>query len=75
MAIESNVLTWRIPTDIGDWQATVHRVAKSPTRLRNLAHTKNKLNKMSKNAGAVGRESTGKLGLSPGTQTSDLGTY
>ena len=24
---------WRIPTDRGAWQATVHRVVKSPTRL------------------------------------------
>ena len=25
MATHSNVFAWRIPRDIGDWQATVHR--------------------------------------------------
>ena len=36
MATLSNILAWRIPTDRGAWQATVHRVAKSPTRLKRL---------------------------------------
>ena len=30
----SSILAWRIPMDRGIWQATVHRVAKSPTRLQ-----------------------------------------
>ena len=29
MATHSSILAWRIPTDRGAWQATVHRVAKS----------------------------------------------
>ena len=29
MATHSNILAWRIPTDRGAWQATVHGVAKS----------------------------------------------
>ena len=33
MAIHSSILAWRIPMDRGAWQATVHRVAKSRTRL------------------------------------------
>ena len=35
MATHSNVLAWRIPLDRGAWQATVHGVTKSQTRLRN----------------------------------------
>ena len=31
MAIHSSILAWRIRMDRGDWQATVHRVAKSQT--------------------------------------------
>ena len=31
MATHSSVLAWRIPTDRGAWQATVHGVAKSQT--------------------------------------------
>ena len=31
MATHSNILVWRIPMDRGDWQATIHRVAKSQT--------------------------------------------
>ena len=31
IAIHSSILAWRIPMDRGDWQATVHRVAKSQT--------------------------------------------
>ena len=34
MAIHSCIPAWRIPMDRGDWMATVHRVAKSWTRLR-----------------------------------------
>ena len=33
MATHSSILAWRIPTDWGVWRATVHEVAKSPTRL------------------------------------------
>ena len=33
MATPSSILDWRIPMDRGDWQATVHRVAKSRTQL------------------------------------------
>ena len=32
-AAHSSILAWRIPIDSGAWQATVHRVAKSRTRL------------------------------------------
>ena len=33
MATHSNILAWRIPMDRGAWQAMVHGVAKSQTRL------------------------------------------
>ena len=33
MATHSSILAWRIPMDRGTWQATVHRVIKSWTRL------------------------------------------
>ena len=33
-----SILAWRIPMDRGAWWAMVHRVAKSPTRLSDLAH-------------------------------------
>ena len=33
MATHSSILAWEIPTDRGAWQATVHGVAKSQTRL------------------------------------------
>ena len=33
MASQSSILTWRILMDRGTWQATVHGVAKSKTRL------------------------------------------
>ena len=33
MATHSSVLAWRIPKDRGAWQATVHGVTKSQTRL------------------------------------------
>ena len=29
MATHSNILAWKIPTDRGSWQATVHGVAES----------------------------------------------
>ena len=38
MATHSNILAWRIPMDRGAWQATVHRLAKSWTRLSDYAH-------------------------------------
>ena len=31
MATHSSILAWKNPTDRGDWQATVHSVAKSQT--------------------------------------------
>ena len=31
MATHSSILAWKNPTDRRDWQATVHRVAKSQT--------------------------------------------
>ena len=36
MATHSSILTWRIPTDRKTWQAAVHGVAKSRTRLSDL---------------------------------------
>ena len=35
MATHYSILAWRIPVDRGAWQATVHGVAKSRTRLSN----------------------------------------
>ena len=35
MATHSSILAWRIPMDRGAWQTTVHRDAKSWTRLSN----------------------------------------
>ena len=35
MATHSSILAWRIPMDRGAWQAAVHGVAKSQTRLSN----------------------------------------
>ena len=40
-------LPGKIPWTEGTWQATVHRVAKSQTRLSDLAHTHNMLSPMS----------------------------
>ena len=37
MATHSSILAWRIPMDRGAWWATVHRVKKSGTRLRDFA--------------------------------------
>ena len=37
LATYSSILAWRIPTDRGAWWATVHRVAKSRTRLKQLS--------------------------------------
>ena len=37
MATHSSIIAWRIPLDRRDWQATVHRVAKSWTRLKRLS--------------------------------------
>ena len=36
MATQSSILGWRIPMDRGAWGATVHRVAQSHTRLKQL---------------------------------------
>ena len=38
MATHSSILDWRIPMDRGAWQATVHEVAKSRTRLSTAQH-------------------------------------
>ena len=35
MATHFSIFAWRIPLDRGAWQATVHEVAKSRTRLSN----------------------------------------
>ena len=37
MATHSSILAWRIPMDRRAWWATVHRVAKSRTRLKWLS--------------------------------------
>ena len=37
MASHSDILAWRIPMDRGAWQATVHKVAKNRTRLKQLS--------------------------------------
>ena len=37
MATQSSMLAWRIPMDRAAWQAAVHGVAKSRTRLRDSA--------------------------------------
>ena len=39
MATHFSFLAWRIPMDRGAWWVTVHRVAKSWTRLSNFTHT------------------------------------
>ena len=36
MATHSSIFAWKIPMDRGTWWATVHRVAKSRTRLKRL---------------------------------------
>ena len=37
MATHSSILAWRIPMNRGAWWATVHRVAKSETCLKELS--------------------------------------
>ena len=37
MKTHFSILAWRIPMDRGTWQATVHRVTKSRTRLKGLS--------------------------------------
>ena len=40
MVTHSSILAWRIPMDRGAWQAAVHGVAKSRTRLKQVSkHT------------------------------------
>ena len=39
-AAHSSILAWEIPLDRGAWQATVHGVAKSCTRLSDGAHVR-----------------------------------
>ena len=36
MATQFSTLAWRIPMDKGAWQATVHGVAKTQTRLSDM---------------------------------------
>ena len=43
MATHSSVLAWSIPMDTGAWRATVHRVAKSQTRLSTAQTQQHKL--------------------------------
>ena len=44
MATHSSILAGKIPMDKGEWRATVHKVAKSQTRLKQ--QTSKKLNKL-----------------------------
>ena len=37
MATHSSILAWKIPWTRGVWWVTVHRVAKSQTRLKELS--------------------------------------
>ena len=37
VATHSSILAWRIPTDRGAWQATVHGVTKGQTQLKQLS--------------------------------------
>ena len=37
MATHNSIRDWRIPMDRGAWRVTVHRIAKSQTRLRRLS--------------------------------------
>ena len=37
MATHSSILTWRIPIDRGAWWATIHRVEKSQTWLKQIS--------------------------------------
>ena len=39
MAIHSSTIAWKNPMDRGAWQATLHRVAKSRTRLSDFTFT------------------------------------
>ena len=39
MAAHSSILTWRNPMDREDFRATVHRIAKSQTQLRDSTTT------------------------------------
>ena len=38
MATHSSILAWRVHMDRGAWQAAVHGVTKSQTRLSDYAH-------------------------------------
>ena len=46
MATHSSVLAWRIPMERGAWQATVHGVAKSRTRLKYLSSSSSSSKKL-----------------------------
>ena len=46
MATHSSIFAWRLPMDRGAWWATIHRVMKSQTRLREQAHTRGSLSKL-----------------------------
>ena len=39
MATHSSILAWRIPMDRGAWQATIHGVPQSRTRLSDFTFT------------------------------------
>ena len=46
MATYSSILSWRIPKDRGAWWATVHRVAKNQTQLKQLSMQSNLMGKV-----------------------------
>ena len=46
MATHTSIFAWRLPMDRGAWWATIHRVMKSQTRLREQAHTRGSLSKL-----------------------------
>ena len=68
MATHSSVLAWRIPMERGAWQATVHWVAKSHTRLSDFNSLHFLRGSVVKNspASAGDTSSIPELGKSPG---------
>ena len=46
MATHSSILVWKNPMDRGSWQATVHGVAKSQTRLSKFTFTFSRITQM-----------------------------
>ena len=54
MGTHFSILAWRIPGTEGAWQATVHRVAKSQTRLKQLnIHTQQSLKSITFNLSVI----------------------